>query len=78
MIQVTVKLKGWGDKRLRKHTELREDNYPNHYVDEELEAEKLMELARVLRENLSGMDIEKVRIDIKLAADCGCIQHIDE
>ena len=73
MIQVTVKLKGWGDKRLRKYADLREDNYEHHYVDEELEAEKLMELARVLRENLSGREIEKVRIDIDLAADCGCI-----
>lgn len=73
MIQVTVKLKGWGDKRLRKYAELREDSYEHQYEDEALETEKLMELAGVLRENLSGREIEKVRIDIDLAADCGCM-----
>ncbi|MCY3826094.1 MAG: hypothetical protein OXG10_01760 [Candidatus Dadabacteria bacterium] len=63
---------------MRKCAEFREDGYQYAYVDEGLEVEKLMELARVLRENLWDREIEKVRIDIELAADCGCIQHIDE
>ena len=74
MIQITVKAKGWDDKRLTTRAKAREDGYEYHSFDEGLEIEKIMELARALRENLLEREIDKVRIDIELAADCGCIQ----
>lgn len=61
-------------------TKVRGDSYESgyyHYMDEELELKKILELANALRSNLLDREIEKVRIDIELAADCGCMPNYE-